>query len=106
MAQGIIKSKVSKPRRKTAALGPKKGARVIPPRKAVLVRQNMTTKKLSAGLTAMTEQTLGKKAGHLELLNGRSKNTEKARNGIQDKLKKSHSFKETEQQKGGSKKFG
>lgn len=106
MAQGIIKSKVSKPRRKIANIGPKKGARVIPPRKAVLVRQNKATKKLSAGLTAMTEQTLGKRAGHLELLNSRSLNTEKTKNRTQDKLKKSHSMKETDQQKGGSKKFG
>lgn len=54
----------------------------------------------------MTEQTLGKKAGHLELLNGRSQNTEKLRNRKQDKLNNSSCVKETQQQKGGTKKFG
>lgn len=47
--------------------------------------------KHSAGLTAMTERTLGAKAGHLELLKGGKKNKD---------------TKEGEVPKGGSKKFG
>ncbi|TQS36937.1 hypothetical protein Golomagni_02604 [Golovinomyces magnicellulatus] len=115
MVQGIVKSKVSKNRstsRNTPTSRPKKGARTIAPKKAVLVRQKKLTKnkrdvtpffntvlwnmktllpfrKFSAGLTAMTERTLGSKVGHLELLNGGGK-----------------SEKETERQKGGTKKFG
>jgi hypothetical protein len=47
--------------------------------------------KHSAGLTAMTERTLGAKAGHLELLKGGKKNKD---------------AKDGEVKKGGSKKFG
>lgn len=49
------------------------------------------SQKHSAGLTAMTERTLGAKAGHLELLKGGKKNKD---------------TKEGEVKKGGSKKFG
>lgn len=52
--------------------------------------------KHSAGLTAMTERTLGAKAGHLELLKGGKKN----------KDTKEGKGKEAEVKKGGSKKFG
>lgn len=44
--------------------------------------------KHSAGLTAMTERTLGAKAGHLELLKGGKKN------------------KDVDVKKGGTRKFG
>ena len=47
-----------------------------------------SAQKHSAGLTAMTERTLGAKAGHLELLKGGKKN----KDGVV--------------KKGGSKKFG
>jgi hypothetical protein len=46
--------------------------------------------KYSAGLTAMTERTLGAKAGHLELLKGGKKNKDT----------------KDAKPKGGSKKFG
>lgn len=55
--------------------------------------------KHSAGLTAMTERTLGAKAGHLELLKGGKKNKD-AKDG---KDKKGN---DVEVRKGGSKKFG
>lgn len=51
---------------------------------------NKKSQKYSAGLTAMTERTLGAKAGHLELLKGGKKNKDT----------------KTAVQKGGSKKFG
>ncbi|KAH6674230.1 hypothetical protein B0J14DRAFT_665904 [Halenospora varia] len=97
MAQGGIKSKkntaptAKSTGRRQTVLGPKKGARTIAPRKQVLVRNAKMTKKHSAGLTAMTERTLGAKAGHLELLKGGKKNKD---------------TKEGEVKKGGSKKFG
>ncbi|RKF77970.1 UPF0390 protein [Golovinomyces cichoracearum] len=92
MVQGIIKSKVSKNRstsRNTPTNKTKKGARTIAPKKAVLVCHVLLSTKFSAGLTAMTERTLGSKVGHLELLHGGGK-----------------SEKETERLKGGTKKFG
>ncbi|EPE27794.1 hypothetical protein GLAREA_04585 [Glarea lozoyensis ATCC 20868] len=106
MAQGTIKAgkKSTAPTvkgsggRKTV-LGPKKGARTIAPRKAGLVRNAKMTKKHSAGLTAMTERTLGAKAGHLELIKGGKKN--------QDAPVKGKDGKTVEDvKKGGSKKFG
>jgi hypothetical protein len=51
-------------------LAPKKGARVIAPKKAYLVKKKKMAKKLSAGLTAKTERNLAEKAGHLEMLAG------------------------------------
>lgn len=104
MAQGTLKSKklttaTAKSSRRPNALGPKKGARTIAPRKQVLVRNKGMVKKHSSGLTAMTERTLGAKAGHLELLKGGKKN----KDGKEGKDKKG---KEVEVKKGGSKKFG
>ncbi|KAH8761860.1 hypothetical protein F5882DRAFT_25973 [Hyaloscypha sp. PMI_1271] len=103
MAQGTLKSKklttaTAKTSRKPTVLGPKKGARTIAPRKQVLVRNKGMVKKHSAGLTAMTERTLGAKAGHLELLKGGKKN--------KDLKGKEIKSKEGEVKKGGSKKFG
>ncbi|KAH8820878.1 hypothetical protein F5884DRAFT_745217 [Xylogone sp. PMI_703] len=103
MAQGAIKSK--KPSTATAkasggrnsVLGPKKGARTIKPKKAALVQNAKMIKKHSAGLTALTERTLGAKAGHLEMLRGGKKD------GGADKKGKDKSL---SAQKGGSKKFG
>lgn len=60
----------------------------------LIVRQ-----KHSAGLTAMTERTLGAKAGHLELLKGGKKNKD-------GKDGKDAKGKPIETKKGGSKKFG
>ena len=55
----------------------KKGGRAIAPKKTTLVRARTMTRKLSAGLTAKTEQMLGARAGHLELLGqGRKKGVE------------------------------
>lgn len=55
--------------------------------------------KHSSGLTAMTERTLGAKAGHLELLKGGKKNKD-------GKDAKDAKGKPIEIKKGGSKKFG
>ncbi|RFU28522.1 hypothetical protein B7463_g7818, partial [Scytalidium lignicola] len=104
MAQGTIKSKklttatAKSSGRRENVLGPKKGARTIKPRKATLVQNAKMTKKHSAGLTALTERTLGAKAGHLELLRGGKK-----KNGGADKNGKDKGL---DVQKGGSKKFG
>ncbi|KAL3424550.1 hypothetical protein PVAG01_03831 [Phlyctema vagabunda] len=105
MAQGTIKSKklstatAKSSNRTTSVLGPKKGLRTIAPRKTVLVRNAKMTKKHSAGLTAMTERTLGAKAGHLELLKGGKKNKD-AKDG------KDAKGQPVEAKKGGTKKFG
>ncbi|OJJ70565.1 hypothetical protein ASPBRDRAFT_90713, partial [Aspergillus brasiliensis CBS 101740] len=56
-----------------SALGPKRGPRQIAPKKAMLIKQQKLTKKLTAGLTAQTEKNLAEKAGHLELLAGGKK---------------------------------
>ncbi|PGH17936.1 hypothetical protein AJ79_00835 [Helicocarpus griseus UAMH5409] len=74
MAQGEIKKKAASSGKKPNALGPKKGARTIAPKKANLIRQKKMTKKFSAGLTAKTERSLAERAGHLELLAGGKKN--------------------------------
>ncbi|KAK4626690.1 UPF0390 protein [Fulvia fulva] len=59
------------------------GARVIKPKKALLVKQNNMKKKHSAGLAAATEKSLAGKAGHLEILHGgkKDKKLEKAKEG-------------------------
>lgn len=74
MAQGAVK-KAHKPTnsKKPSALGPKRGARVIKPKKAKLIQQQKIMKKHSSGLTAMTEKNLAEKAGHLEVLKGGKK---------------------------------
>lgn len=59
--------------------------------------------KHSAGLTAMTERTLGAKAGHLELLKGGKKNKDLGK-GEKKGGKKGEDV--VEVKKGGSKKFG
>jgi hypothetical protein len=56
--------------------------------------------KHSSGLTAMTERTLGAKAGHLELLKGGKKNKDGDGKG------KDAKGRDVEVRKGGSKKFG
>jgi hypothetical protein len=53
--------------------GPKRGARVIKPKKSSLISQQKIKKKHAAGLTAQTEKMLGEKAGHLEMLRGGKK---------------------------------
>lgn len=55
------------------SLGPKRGSRVIAPKKANLVKQQKMTKKLTAGLIAKTERNLAQRAGHLEMLAGGKK---------------------------------
>lgn len=59
--------------------GPKRGSRVIKPKKASLIAQNKIKKKHAAGLTAQTEKMLGEKAGHLEVLRGGKKDKKKGR---------------------------
>ncbi|OCK85022.1 hypothetical protein K432DRAFT_253235, partial [Lepidopterella palustris CBS 459.81] len=71
MAQGLIK-KSAKPSKKpsTTSSGPKRGHRIIKPKKTKLIQKQAIAKKGSAGLSAMTEKHLAAKAGHLELLKG------------------------------------
>ncbi|KAF2247466.1 hypothetical protein BU26DRAFT_566444 [Trematosphaeria pertusa] len=77
MAQGAVK-KAFKPAntKKPTQTGPKRGARVIKPKKASLISQNKIKKKHTAGLTAKTEKLLAEKAGHLEMLRGGKKDKE------------------------------
>ncbi|KAG9237577.1 hypothetical protein BJ875DRAFT_453500 [Amylocarpus encephaloides] len=107
MAQGTIKpnKKSTAPTAKSSSrrpnvLAPKKGARSIAPRKAGLVKNMKMMKKHSAGLTAMTERTLGAKAGHLELIKGGKKNKDAA------PVKGKDGKVIVEEKKGGTKKFG
>ena len=57
--------------------GPKRGSRVIKPKKASLIAQQKIKKKHTAGLTAQTEKMLAGKAGHLEMLRGGKKDKNK-----------------------------
>ncbi|KAF2177105.1 hypothetical protein K469DRAFT_511234, partial [Zopfia rhizophila CBS 207.26] len=74
MAQGAVKKshKASNPK-KPSTPGPKRGSRVIKPKKQKLITQQKIAKKNSVGLTAKTEKLLAEKAGHLEMLGGRKK---------------------------------
>ncbi|KAL9077339.1 MAG: hypothetical protein Q9157_003375 [Trypethelium eluteriae] len=77
MPQGAVKQKAAANPGKPSALGPKRGAKIIKPKKAALVKQQKIKKKHSAGLTAMTERNLAEKAGHLEMLAGGKKEKKK-----------------------------
>ncbi|PWY72368.1 hypothetical protein BO70DRAFT_364893 [Aspergillus heteromorphus CBS 117.55] len=79
MVQGSLKKKstTAGPKRNNA-LGPRPGPRQIAPKKATLIKQKKLTKKLTSGLTAMTEKTLAERAGHLEILAGGKKDKRKA----------------------------
>ncbi|KAL8808184.1 MAG: hypothetical protein Q9182_000248 [Xanthomendoza sp. 2 TL-2023] len=95
MAQGPLKKKPSSATsasKRPNALGPKKGARVIAPRKKKLVEQKRLTKrrrsdpwqnlqKYSGGLIRKTEANLAEKAGHLEMLAGGKKSKKGALGG-------------------------
>jgi len=73
MAQGAIKKTsggLSQKSKRPTALAPKRGTRVIAPKKSKLIAKKKLTKKHSAGLTALTEKNLAQKAGHLEMLVG------------------------------------
>ncbi|KAI9658916.1 MAG: hypothetical protein M1821_001876 [Bathelium mastoideum] len=73
MTQGAVKHKASANPKRPAVLGPKRGAKIIKPKKAALAKQEKVKKKHSAGLTALTERNLAEKAGHLEMLAGGKK---------------------------------
>ncbi|KAJ4364021.1 hypothetical protein N0V83_009476 [Neocucurbitaria cava] len=73
MAQGAVKKSKPVAARKPSNPGPKRGARVIKPKKASIISQNKIKHKSSAGLTAQTEKLLAQKAGHLEMLKGGKK---------------------------------
>ena len=60
----------------------------------------LRAQQYSAGLTAMTERTLGAKAGHLELLKGGKKKKKDGGDG------KDVKGKPVEGRKGGSRRFG
>ncbi|KAK5000833.1 hypothetical protein LTR66_000379 [Elasticomyces elasticus] len=75
MAQGAVKKSKPAAPRKPASLGPKRGARVIKPKKSALIKQQKMNKKHTSGLTAMTERSLAEKAGHLEMLRGGKKDS-------------------------------
>ncbi|KAL8859099.1 MAG: hypothetical protein Q9178_004362 [Gyalolechia marmorata] len=89
MAQGLLKktasTKPSASSKKPNALGPKKGARTIAPRRKKLVDQKQLTKKYSAGLIRKTESSLAEKAGHLEMLRGGKKSKKE---GTEKNIKK------------------
>ncbi|KAK6354906.1 hypothetical protein TWF696_004037 [Orbilia brochopaga] len=78
MAQGTKKFSKPTTSKRPQALGPKKGQRVIAPKKRILIKQNALKKKATSGLTAKTERNLAEKAGHLELLPGGKKDKKKA----------------------------
>ncbi|KAF2144027.1 uncharacterized protein K452DRAFT_296288 [Aplosporella prunicola CBS 121167] len=76
MAQGTIKTKAAKPgsasgggSKKATPLRPR-GSRQIAPKKAKLQTHKKILKKHTAGLAALTEQSLAARAGHLEMLRG------------------------------------
>ncbi|KAF7870340.1 hypothetical protein EAF04_004086 [Stromatinia cepivora] len=91
---------------KKAALGPKKGQRVIKAKREGLRRSEGLRKKHSAGLTAMTEKTLGAKAGHLELLGVGKKSKAKDGKGAESKGKGNAGATVHGGEKGGTRKFG
>ncbi|KAF2678899.1 hypothetical protein K458DRAFT_247622, partial [Lentithecium fluviatile CBS 122367] len=72
MVQGAVK-KSSKPTTKKPINLPKRGSRVIKPKKATLISQSKIKKKHTAGLIGKTEKLLASKAGHLEMLRGGKK---------------------------------
>ncbi|KAF2274385.1 uncharacterized protein EI97DRAFT_435220 [Westerdykella ornata] len=82
MAQGAIKkANKASSARKPSQTGPKRGSRVIKPKKASLISQQKIKKKVAAGLTAKTEKLLGEKAGHLEMLRGGKKEKKEEKKG-------------------------
>ncbi|QSZ36722.1 hypothetical protein DSL72_006605 [Monilinia vaccinii-corymbosi] len=93
---------------KKAALGPKKGQRVIKAKREGLRKSEVLRKKHSAGLTAMTEKTLGAKAGHLELLGVGKKSKGKDGKGkpVEGKGKGNAGATVHGGEKGGTRKFG
>ncbi|TEY58781.1 hypothetical protein BOTCAL_0200g00090 [Botryotinia calthae] len=92
---------------KKAALGPKKGQRVIKAKKDGLRKSEVLRKKHSAGLTAMTEKTLGAKAGHLELLGvGKKGKGKDGKNAGETKGKGNAGATIHGGEKGGTRKFG
>lgn len=96
MAQGSIKMKARPAKAPTKKTHSKKqqsrggGGAISKPQKAKSTARTKMTKKFTSGLVARTEQLLGERAGHLELI-GKGKKTEAS-----DKISG----------KGGSKKFG
>ncbi|KAF2875917.1 hypothetical protein BDV95DRAFT_514288 [Massariosphaeria phaeospora] len=73
MAQGAIKKSSKPSAKKTPTHLPKRGSRIIKPKKTSLITQNQIKKKSTSGLNAQTEKMLAEKAGHLELLKGGKK---------------------------------
>ena len=100
MAQGAVKKSGKSP------LVPKKSARqttskVTKPKKSkVKTSADKLAKKYSAGPTARTERLLGERAGHLELLGGKTKK------GEENGKNKGSGKKDEKTFKGGSRKFG
>ena len=80
MPQGTFKSKVkgaSKPSRNSHASDAKKSNphRIIKPKNATLAKQQKITKKHSGSLTGYLEKKLAEKAGHVEMIGKRKRNT-------------------------------
>lgn len=95
MAQGAVK-KAAKPNpglnKSAGKAGPKKQVGISKPKKAKMKSTaDKLQKKFTAGMVAKTEQMLGARAGHLELIGKGRKQA--AADGVRV-------------QKGGSKKFG
>lgn len=60
------------------------GNRVIKPKKTALVKQQQQKKRNSAGLAALTEKSLAGKAGHLEMLRGGKRDTDRKTGGAKE----------------------
>ncbi|KAK0384984.1 hypothetical protein NLU13_7462 [Sarocladium strictum] len=86
MAQGTVKTTGKKSTAK-AIHSKKQASRVSKPKKGATTSGDKVRRKFTAGMAAKTEQLLGERAGHLELI-GKGKKGKK------------------ETKKGGSKKFG
>ncbi|KAL1798449.1 hypothetical protein ACET3X_002486 [Alternaria dauci] len=72
MAQGAVKkSKAAAPKKPSQRV--QRGARVIKPKNAAIIKQNKIVHKSSSGLIGQTEKLLAQKAGHLEILKGGKK---------------------------------
>ncbi|KAF2730924.1 hypothetical protein EJ04DRAFT_404325, partial [Polyplosphaeria fusca] len=77
MPQGAVKKSKAAPTKKSTSQTPKRGSRVIKPKKPSLIAANKLKKKHTAGLTGQTEKLLAEKAGHLEMLRGGKKDRKK-----------------------------
>ena len=93
-------ARANKPQQAAAKAKTKKGARVAKPRKPSSA--DKMQRKFAAGMAAKTEQLLGERAGHLELIGAGRKKKGGADGGAKDADAKTKGA----AVKGGSRKFG